>query len=132
MFRWYRASDVFAHRTHGTGLIRELELQQEAGFHPLDVIKHATGNNALLLGQEDELGRIKAGYKADLILLKTNPLANFKVLYPIPVNVPTADGYEKGGMVEWTIKDGFVYNGPRLREEVREIVKTARTNIPRR
>ena len=74
-----------------------------------------------------------AGFqKADLILLHTNPLANFKVLYPIPTNIPTADGYEQGGMVEWTIKDGYVYNGPRLREEVKEIVKTARENIERR
>ncbi|MCJ7753933.1 MAG: amidohydrolase family protein, partial [Thermoanaerobaculales bacterium] len=36
----------FIYRMYGTGMIRELELQQEAGFHPLDVIKHATGNNA--------------------------------------------------------------------------------------
>ena len=121
----------FIYRMYGTGMIRELELQQEAGFHPLDVIKHATGNNALLLGQEHELGRIKTGYKADLILVNNNPLANMKVLYPIPTNVPTADGYERGGMVEWTIKDGYVYNGPRLREEVKEIVRNARLHIPR-
>jgi hypothetical protein len=122
----------FIYRMYGTGMIRELELQQEAGFHPLDVIKHATGNNALLLGAEDELGRIKVGYKADLILVNNNPLANMKVLYPIPTNVPTADGYERGGMVEWTIKDGYVYHAPRLREEVKEIVSNARVHIPRR
>jgi len=121
----------FIYRMYGTGMIRELELQQEAGFHPLDVIKHATGNNALLLGVEDELGRIKVGYKADLILVNNNPLVNMKVLYPIPTNVPTADGYERGGMVEWTIKDGYVYSGPRLREDVKEIVRTARVHIPR-
>ncbi|MFC1639320.1 amidohydrolase family protein [Gemmatimonadota bacterium] len=121
----------FIYRMYGTGLIRELELQQEAGFHPLDVIKHATGNNALLLGAEDELGRIKAGYKADLILVNNNPLVNMKVLYPIPTTVPTAGGYEAGGMVAWTIKDGYVYDASRLREEVKEIVRTARLNIPR-
>ena len=120
----------FIYRMYGTGLIRELELHQEAGFHPLDVIKHATGNNALLLGMEDELGRIKVGFKADLILVNNNPLVNMKVLYPIPTNVPTADGYEAGGMVEWTIKDGYVYHGPTLREQVREIVRTARESIP--
>jgi hypothetical protein len=121
----------FIYRMYGTGMIRELELQQEAGFHPLDVIKHATGNNALLLGAEDELGRIKVGYKADLILVNANPLANLKVLYPIPTNVPTADGYESGGMVAWTIKDGYTYHGDTLRNEVKEIVRTARTQIPR-
>jgi hypothetical protein len=35
-------------------------------------------------------------------------------------------------MVEWTIKDGYVFSGPRLREEVKEIVSTARENITRR
>jgi hypothetical protein len=121
----------FIYRMYGTGMIRELELQQEAGFHPLDVIKHATGNNALLLGAEDELGRIKVGYKADLILVNNNPLVNMKVLYPIPTTVPTADGYEAGGMVAWTIKDGYVYDASRLRDEVKEIVRNARANIPR-
>ena len=120
----------FIYRMYGTGLIREIELQQEAGFHQLDVIKHATGNNAYLLGQDEELGRIKVGFKADLILVNSNPLANLKVLYPIPTNVPTADGYEKGGMVEWTIKDGYTYHGPTLRDQVKEIVKEARKNIP--
>lgn len=121
----------FIYRMYGTGMIRELELQQEAGFHPLDVIKHATGNNAYLLGADHELGRIKAGYRADLILVNNNPLVNMKVLYPIPTNVPTADGYEPGGMVAWTIKDGFTYHGDTLRDQVKEIVRTARTHIPR-
>jgi len=121
----------FIYRMYGTGLIRELELQQEAGFHPLDVIKHATGNNAYLLGAEDELGRIKVGYKADLILVNNNPLANLKVLYPIPTNVPTAEGYEPGGMVAWTIKDGYTYDAGILRDEVKEIVREARVHIPR-
>jgi len=121
----------FIYRMYGTGMIRELELQQEAGFHPLDVIKHATGNNALLLGAEDELGRIKVGFKADLILVNNNPLANLKVLYPIPTNVPTADGYEAGGMVAWTIKDGYTYDAEILRNEVKEIVQNARVQIPR-
>ncbi|MFO7767336.1 MAG: amidohydrolase family protein, partial [bacterium] len=59
----------FIYRLYGFGYVRELELQQEAGFHPLDVIKHATGNNARIMGLEDRIGRIKFGYKADLILV---------------------------------------------------------------
>jgi hypothetical protein len=38
-------------------LIREMELHQEAGFHPLTVIKHATFNNAQILGQEKAHGQ---------------------------------------------------------------------------
>ncbi|MDH5706172.1 MAG: amidohydrolase family protein, partial [Candidatus Aminicenantes bacterium] len=40
----------FIYMLYGFSLIRELELQQEAGFHPIDVIMHATGNNAKILG----------------------------------------------------------------------------------
>ena len=30
--------------------MRELELHQEAGFNPIKVIQHVTGNNAQILG----------------------------------------------------------------------------------
>ena len=72
----------FIYQMYGFGLIRELELQQEAGFHPLKVIQHATSNGAKILGKEDLLGRVRVGYKADLIVVNGNPLENFKVLYP--------------------------------------------------
>src|SRR3712207_8031003 len=45
-----------------------LELHQEAGFHPIKVVQHATGNNARILGQEGRLARVRAGYAADLIV----------------------------------------------------------------
>src|SRR5579863_6501590 len=47
----------FIYSMYGFGLIRELELQQEAGFQPLKIIQHATANNAKILGQEDHLGK---------------------------------------------------------------------------
>ncbi len=43
----------FIYQMYGFGLLRELELHQEAGFHPLKVIQHATGNSAKILGKED-------------------------------------------------------------------------------
>ncbi|MDT7604562.1 MAG: hypothetical protein QOF61_2559, partial [Acidobacteriota bacterium] len=54
----------FIYQMYGFGLIRELELKQEAGFHTLKVIQQATGNNARILGQEDHLGRVRPGYAA--------------------------------------------------------------------
>ncbi|HEX9971590.1 MAG TPA: amidohydrolase family protein, partial [bacterium] len=86
---------------YGFGLIRELELHQEAGFHPIDVIQHATGNNARILGMEDRLGRIKIGYLADLILVDGNPLENLKFLYPTGV-IDLKDGeIIHRGCVKW-------------------------------
>ncbi|MCH8273307.1 MAG: amidohydrolase family protein [Armatimonadetes bacterium] len=116
----------FIYRMHGFGLLHELELHQEAGFHPLDVIKHATGNNAKILGMEHELGRVKAGFKADLILVNGNPLRNLKYLYPTGTGVYENGEASWGGTIEWTIKDGFVYKGSILMENVRTIVKDAR------
>jgi cytosine/adenosine deaminase-related metal-dependent hydrolase len=106
----------FIYQMYGYGLLRGMELHQEAGFHPLKIIQQATGNNARILGQEDRLGRIRAGYAADLIVVNGNPLEDLKVLYP---------GNPAGG-IEWTIKDGVPYHGPELMAEVRDIVAKAR------
>lgn len=116
----------YIYMLYGFSLIRELELHHEAGFHPIDVIMHATGNNARLLGMEKELGRIRAGYLADLILVDGNPLENLKFLYPTKV-IDWKDGkvIRRGG-VQWTIKDGFIYDAPALLEDVNGIVEQAR------
>ncbi len=117
----------YIYMLYGFGLIRELELHQEAGFHPIDVIQHATGNNAKILGVEDKLGRLRSGFFADIILVKGNPLENLKYLYPTGV-LGLRDGeiITRGG-VEWTIKDGFVYHAPSLLDDVKRIVTEART-----
>jgi len=116
----------YIYMLYGFSLIRELELHQEAGFHPIDVIQHATGNNAKILGMEKKLGRIRTGYLADLILVDENPLENFKFLYPTGVT-DSKDGklISRGG-VKWTIKDGFVYHAPTMLEDVKKIVSQAR------
>jgi hypothetical protein len=116
----------FIYQMYGFGLIRELELHQEAGFHPLTVIQHATGNNALLLGKATELGRVRPGHLADLILVNGNPLENLKVLYPTGVDVVVDGKTVHTGGVEWTIKDGIPFHGPRLMAELREMVTRAR------
>ena len=66
----------FISRVYGFSYRRELELHQEAGFPPLKVIQHATHNGARILGMEDQIGRLRAGWLADLIVVKGNPLAN--------------------------------------------------------
>jgi adenine deaminase len=116
----------FIYQIYGFGLIREMELHQEAGFHPIKVIQHATGNNAKILGEEARLGRVRAGYLADLIVVNGNPLDNLKVLYPTGVEQIKDGKVVRTGAVEWTIKDGYTYHGPTLMKEVKEIVARAR------
>jgi cytosine/adenosine deaminase-related metal-dependent hydrolase len=116
----------FIYQMYGFGLIRELELHQEAGFHPLKVIQHATANNAKILGQENRLGRIRVGYKADLIVVNGNPLENFKVLYPTGIEEIRDGKVSKTGGIEWTIKDGIAFHAPTLAKEIREMVAKER------
>ncbi len=116
----------FIYQMYGFGLLRELELQQEAGFQPLKVIQHATVNNAKILGQEDILGRVRVGFKADLIVVNGNPLENLKVLYPTGIDEIRDGKVFKTGGIEWTIKDGIPFHVPTLSAEIRDMVSKAR------
>ena len=112
--------------TNSTKLIRGMELHQEAGFHPIKIIQQATGNNAKILGQEERLGHVRAGFAADLIVVNGNPLENLKVLYPSGVDEIRNGKVVHAGGVEWTIKDGIPYHAPTLMAQVKEIVAQAR------
>jgi len=107
-------------------LLRELELHQEAGFDPLKVIQHATSNGAKILGKEDTLGRVRVGYKADLIVVNGNPLENFKVLSPLGTEEIKDGKAVKTGGIEWTIANGVPYHAPTLAAEVRALVAAAK------
>jgi imidazolonepropionase-like amidohydrolase len=116
----------FIYQMYGFGLIRELELHQEAGFQPLIVIQQATANNAKILGEETRIGRVRTGYLADILVVNGNPLENLKVLYPGGFDDLRDGKVVHNGGVEWTIKDGIPYHAPTLAAEVREIVAKAR------
>lgn len=112
----------FIYQIYGFGLIRELELHQEAGFQPIKALQHVTANNAQILGEGSRLGRVRPGYLADLAIVNGNPLEDLKVFYP-----PRADAAAgPGGGVVWTIKDGVPYDAQRLLSEVRDMVRTAK------
>jgi len=118
----------FIYQMYGFGLLRELELHQEAGFNTIKVIQHATGNNAKILGKENEIGRIRPGFRADLIVVNGNPLENLKVLYPTGVDEIKDGRPIRTGGIEWTIKDGIPYHGPTLMREVKALVAKARAD----
>ncbi|NCP84435.1 MAG: amidohydrolase family protein [Bacteroidetes bacterium] len=114
----------YIYKLYGFGLIRELELLQEAGFHPLEVVQAATKNGAEALGQLDQFGTVEVGKKADLLIVEENPLANFKVLYGTGhIKVTENNDVVRVGGVKWTIKDGIVYDAKDLLKQVAEMVK---------
>ena len=62
----------------GRSLHIELEVMVENGFSNLEAIRAATLNPATFFGLENKVGRIKNGYKADLVILNSNPLKNIR------------------------------------------------------
>lgn len=60
----------------GYSLHAELEALVDAGLTPLDALRAATLHPAAFMRLDDELGRIAPGYRADLVLLDGNPLAD--------------------------------------------------------
>ena len=114
-------------KVYGFGYIREMELLQEAGFHPLEVLRSATWLGAETLGMEDEIGSIRVGKLADLVVTEHNPIANFKVLYGTKhFRLDDAGEPARMGGVKYTIKDGIVFDAAELLEDVAEIVTNAR------
>jgi len=114
-------------KLYGFGYIREMELLQEAGFHPLEVLRSATYQAAEVLDMEDQIGSIRVGKLADLVIVAENPVANFKVLYGTGHFKLGADNKpERVGGVKYTIKDGIVFDAKELLSDVREIVRKAK------
>jgi len=119
----------FIYQTYGFGYVNELEMLQEAGFHPLEVIQSATMNGALTLadptGKAPEFGIVRAGMLADMVVVDHNPLQNFKVLYgtgAMRLNDTTGKPEQVGG-VKYTIKDGIVYDAKQLLADVAAMVE---------
>jgi imidazolonepropionase-like amidohydrolase len=53
---------------------------KEAGIPPLDVIRWATRNGFELMGRAHELGSVREGYLADLLVVDGDPLSDIGVL----------------------------------------------------
>lgn len=113
----------FIYQLYGFGTIQELELLREAGFHPLEVLRSATLNGAEVLRADDRIGSVEPGKLADLAILSENPMANLKVLYGTGHIKLDAEGkLSRVGGVDYTIKDGIVYNAKQLLADVRKMV----------
>ena len=120
---------AYIYNTWGFGIIHEMTLLQEAGFHPLEVIRAATMHGAEALfdpkGVEPEFGIVRAGMLADLVLVDQNPLQNLLVLYGtghLRLNDRTGRNERVGG-VRYTIKDGIVYDAKKLLADVAAMVE---------
>jgi imidazolonepropionase-like amidohydrolase len=82
----------------GTNLVRELELHVQAGIPAWEVLRLATAGAAERLGVHERTGAIAAGYEADLVFLKADPLQNI----------------ENVGNVEMVVSDGRAHRSAEL------------------
>ncbi|HEX9671255.1 MAG TPA: amidohydrolase family protein [Thermoanaerobaculia bacterium] len=122
----------YIYKLYGFDYVRELELLREAGFHPLEVVRAATLAGAQALGREQEIGSIEAGKLADLVVVAENPLANFQVLYGTgAIRLDAENRPVRVGGVRYTIKDGILYDAPKLLADVRRIVAEAKEKAGR-
>jgi imidazolonepropionase-like amidohydrolase len=123
----------FIYQTYGFGYILELEMLQEAGFHPLEVIRSATLFGAEALhepkGKPIDFGILRPGLRADLVIVKQNPLQNFKTLYgtgAVRIN-DALNKPERVGGIDFVVKDGIVYDAKKLLADVAAKVEKAKT-----
>jgi imidazolonepropionase-like amidohydrolase len=71
----------FSVTPYGVWHARELDLLMTyAGLTSLEAIQAGTSNGALMAGLEGELGEVKPGYIADLIVVDGDPVADITVL----------------------------------------------------
>src|SRR5438128_1303721 len=81
---------------HGPALFREFQLMKEAGLTPMKILQCATANAAKLFGGDTgaHIGKLDSGNFADLVILRSDPLADIS---------RTSD-------IDTVIKNGVVYS----------------------
>ncbi|MGH6978512.1 MAG: amidohydrolase family protein, partial [Brevundimonas sp.] len=121
----------FIWKLYGFGYIEELELLQEAGFNPLEIVRAATMDGAATLaeptGEAPTFGIVRPGMSADLVITPENPLANFKTLYGTGhERLSPENKIETVGGVRWTVVRGVAYDAPALLADVHAMVERQR------
>ena len=77
---------------HGPAIFREFALMKEAGLTPTQILAAATTGAARAFGVEAKIGSIEPGSFADLVVLRSNPIADI-------ANASDVESVMKGGVL---------------------------------
>jgi imidazolonepropionase-like amidohydrolase len=69
-------SPVIPYQFHGATTLREIELLGEAGLSPMEVLEASTRVAAEMLGLSGEIGTVEPGKRANLVVLRADPLTD--------------------------------------------------------
>jgi imidazolonepropionase-like amidohydrolase len=78
----------------GYGDHRELELLVEAGLTPLEAITVATANGAQFLRQDDRIGTLAAGKRADIAVVRGDPSTRIEDVEQVEIVFKAGVGYD--------------------------------------
>lgn len=84
----------------GFGDLRGVELLVEAGFTPVEAVRIATLNGAILLGEESRIGTVASGKLADLVVIKGNPAANIADINGVEIVFKNGVGYDTEKLIQ--------------------------------
>ena len=90
----------------GFGDQRNYELLIEAGFSPVEAVQIMTLNGARILGVDGQLGSIAPGKRADLVVIRGNPVATPAEFRNVTI----------------VFKEGVGYDSPKLIDSVKGLV----------
>lgn len=82
----------------GMSLIDELELLEEAGLERTEVLRAATINPAIALGEEEFAGRVAEGQRADLLLLDGDPSEDLATLRSISAVIAGGNLHDRAAL----------------------------------
>jgi imidazolonepropionase-like amidohydrolase len=81
-------------------LLDEIErLAGESHLPPIDAIRAATSNGALVLGLGDQIGTLASGKAANFVVLRRNPLAEIRNLRSVEIVVKHGKSYPRSRYV---------------------------------
>jgi len=102
---------VYTSLLPGFAYHRELLAMTHAGIPPVVVLKAATINGARALGVEDQLGSVEVSKRADLVVVRGNPLEDIKAARDIRMVLKDGVAYDPETLLR-SAEDGIGPRGP--------------------